>query len=486
MINENIFFDQNKENVHTRRWIIDTHARLWMSACLFASDTLAICAAFLIAVLLRGIPRLVGSAEYTQLLVLLITIVLILFYRRGLYPAVGLHYVDEFHYIVSSTTLAYLILIGATFMMQTALIYSRLVLFFGWVLSLGLIPTFRYLIRRWLIRWNAWGEPSLIIGDSYKTRLLVKYFTVNLQFGIRPVSVTSVKPFLAENDVFDCPIRPHCRIKLFARQLSINTALVTIDDFKETQVVAEKYRQIFHRVILIKDQQDSYTLTGLQMLDFMNVLGLQVKNDLLSDWSQIIKRILDLLGSFLGLVVISPLMCLVAILIKLDSRGSVFYRQTRLGKNGVVFPLIKFRTMYHNAGQLLKETLEKDIKLKREWDTFQKLRNDPRITRVGRFLRRYSIDELPQLWNVLIGEMSLVGPRPFTVDQREQYGETMKNYVRVRPGMTGLWQVSGRNGVTFTHRATLDFEYVQRWSLWLDIYILLKTIKVVLFEKNAY
>lgn len=472
MIKENIIFDLKNENAGTRRWLIDTHARLWMSACLYATDLLAVYAAFLIASVFRGLPHLVTSASYKELFALLAIALPVLFYRAGLYPAVGMHYVDEFRHIVSATSLAYLILIGGTFFLQTTLVYSRLVFFLGGVLSIGLISLFRYLMRRQLIRWGLWGEPSLIIGDPHQARLLVKYFMVNLQFGIRPVAALSNKPPAVT--------------KAFARKFSIKTALVLMNDIEEAHLLVEKYRFIFRRVILIRDQQDNYALTGLQTLDFLNVLGLQVKNDLLSGSSQVIKRMLDMLGSFFGLLALAPLLGLVAILIKLDSRGAVFYRQARVGKDGVVFHLLKFRTMHDNAGQIFKEALENDLKLKYEWDTYQKLKNDPRITRVGGFIRKFSIDELPQLWNVLVGEMSLVGPRPFMEDQRKMYGIRIKTYVHVRPGMTGLWQVSGRNGTTFTRRAALDCEYIQRWSLWLDIYILFKTIKIVLFEKNVY
>lgn len=135
---------------------------------------------------------------------------------------------------------------------------------------------------------------------------------------------------------------------------------------------------------------------------------------------------------------------------------------------------------------MLKETLENNLQLKNEWNVYQKLRKDPRITRVGRFLRKFSLDEFPQLWNVLIGEMSLVGPRPFMLNQRKLYGENIKRYVHVRPGMTGLWQVSGRNETSFTRRAELDREYIQRWSLWLDIFLLVKTAKVVLWQRGSY
>jgi Undecaprenyl-phosphate galactose phosphotransferase WbaP len=218
----------------------------------------------------------------------------------------------------------------------------------------------------------------------------------------------------------------------------------------------------------------------------MDVFGLQVKNNLLSRSSQVLKRMMDILISLMGILLLLPFLILVAGIIKVESPGTVFYRQPRLGKNGQVINLLKFRTMHQNASEIFRDALADNQLLQQEWDQYQKLRSDPRITRVGKLLRRFSLDELPQLWNVLKGEMSLVGPRPIMVNQLDLYGRTIKDCYRVAPGITGLWQVSGRNETTFARRAELDLEYVQRWSVWLDIYILLKTVKVVLWPKGAY
>ena len=161
-----------------------------------------------------------------------------------------------------------------------------------------------------------------------------------------------------------------------------------------------------------------------------------------------------------------------------------FTGRPRLGKGGRVFNVLKFRTMYANADEVLQEKLLADPVLKKEFDQYQKLKNDPRITRVGNFLRKFSLDEFPQLWNVLLGQMSVVGPRPIMLNQEKMYGKVYNDYIQVMPGMTGLWQISGRNRTTFRRRAELDNEYIQRWSLWMDIYIMLVTVKVVLFREG--
>lgn len=221
-------------------------------------------------------------------------------------------------------------------------------------------------------------------------------------------------------------------------------------------------------------------------MDFSDILGFQVMNNLLNFWAQLLKRMIDVAIAVLGLLFLYPFFAVTMLCILIDTGGRVFYRQERLGRNGKKFEVVKFRTMYWGADKILSEKLAGDPDLQAEWDRYQKLKADPRITRVGRYLRKFSLDELPQLWNVLKGEMSLVGPRPMLVDQRELYGESFKEYIQVTPGITGLWQVSGRNNTSFARRAELDIEYIQRWSVFLDIYILIRTTKIVFWQQGAY
>ncbi|NLG72983.1 MAG: exopolysaccharide biosynthesis protein [Chloroflexi bacterium] len=197
------------------------------------------------------------------------------------------------------------------------------------------------------------------------------------------------------------------------------------------------------------------------------------------------KSILDWLLAFWLLVLLSPLWLLIALWIKLDSPGPVIFRQPRLGQDGRIFPLLKFRTMVPTAEQELEEVLQGSPQARLSWEQYQKLRQDPRLTRCGRILRRFSLDEIPQLWNVLRGEMSLVGPRPILPRQRELYGAPFSVYCQVKPGMTGLWQVNGRSRTSFSERVDWDAAYLQNWSLRLDLHILLRTIGVVLRGDGA-
>lgn len=195
-----------------------------------------------------------------------------------------------------------------------------------------------------------------------------------------------------------------------------------------------------------------------------------------------VKRLIDITGALTFFVIFSPLYIAVALSIWLSGGGRIHYRQTRLGRDGKPFLVYKFRSMVANADQVLEEFLAQDADALAEWKTFQKLNNDPRIIPIGKFIRRFSIDELPQFWNVLRGDMSLIGPRPCMERQRSLYGSAWNQYITMRPGLTGLWQVSGRNNLSFAQRVTLDTEYITSWSLVLDAKILLKTFRAVLVD----
>ncbi len=214
--------------------------------------------------------------------------------------------------------------------------------------------------------------------------------------------------------------------------------------------------------------------------------GVRFEEPLLLPWPRLVKRFLDIVVSAGALIVLSPLLLAIAALIKATGPGPVFFSHQRLGRAGVEFDAWKFRSMVPNASQVLAEYLDVHPELLSEWNRDHKLKNDPRITWIGSLLRRTSLDELPQLWNVLVGEMSLVGPRPIVREEIDKYGATYHDYLRVTPGITGLWQVSGRNNTTYSERLMYDEFYVRHWSPWLDIYILARTFKTVVLCEGAY
>ena len=215
-------------------------------------------------------------------------------------------------------------------------------------------------------------------------------------------------------------------------------------------------------------------------------LLLHVKNNL-SQWhNRVLKRGIDVVAGGLILLAGLPFLLLIALAIRLESPGAPVFVHSRVGRGGQMFPCLKFRTMVQESDKMLAELLARDPAVRNEWETDFKLRNDPRITRIGKFLRQTSLDELPQLINVMVGQMSLVGPRPIIRDEIVKYGPAIDDYYLVRPGLTGLWQVSGRNDLSYKQRVELDSWYVRNWSPWFDLTILFRTVGVVLERKGAY
>ena len=224
----------------------------------------------------------------------------------------------------------------------------------------------------------------------------------------------------------------------------------------------------------------------MSVRDFNGVLGIDTSNKFKQSFNLLIKRFLDLAAVTTGGLIILPFLLLIALLIKISSPGPVFYKQKRIGRNGEHFYTYKFRSMVVNAEEKLQQLLKTDPALKNEWKETHKLHNDPRITGIGRLLRRTSFDEFPQLINILKGEMSLVGPRPITDAEIEKYGEDFQRVFSIKPGLTGLWQVSGRSDSNYLERVSYDIYYLQSWSVWLDLWIIFKTFGVVILGKGAY
>ena len=215
---------------------------------------------------------------------------------------------------------------------------------------------------------------------------------------------------------------------------------------------------------------------------------LQPLGDLIafSDPTPAVRQALDVAATALMLLVLAPLLLLIAVLIWLEDGGAVLFRHERIGRGGEAFHCLKFRSMAVNADELLRALLAQDEAARLEWSTDHKLRRDPRVTRIGRILRATSLDELPQLFNVLRGEMSLVGPRPIVAQEIARYGGRYVHYCRCRPGLTGLWQVSGRNDVSYRRRVAIDAWYARNRCLTLDIQILARTIPAVLARRGSY
>lgn len=205
---------------------------------------------------------------------------------------------------------------------------------------------------------------------------------------------------------------------------------------------------------------------------------------------QKMKRTFDFAFSLLVLIIGSPIFILIALMVKLSSKGPVLHKSIRLKQNSTPFTCYKFRTMFKDADERLDQILRNDLKKKREWETYDKLETDPRVTRLGHFLRTTSLDELPQFWNVLISDISIVGPRPIILKEKKAlelfFNGNAETILSVKPGITGLWQTSGRNHLSLKERAKLDMEYIRRQSFRLDLFLILKTIPIIFNPKGAY
>jgi Undecaprenyl-phosphate galactose phosphotransferase WbaP len=405
----------------------------------------------------------------------------------GLYPGVGLSPPEEIRRATLATTLVYLLIGAATFLFREAEVYSRSIFLVAWALTLGTVPLARAAVRYLFARRRWWGHPVLILGAGETGRLIAETLPRQPGIGLKPVAVLDDDPD-KHGRMIDVPVVGGLDLApALARDTGVTYAILAMPGVSKDRLleIVERYGHAFHHLLVIPD------LFGLSSLwvtprDLGGTLGLEVRQTLLLPWPRRLKRLLDLLLVMASTPVLLPLVVILAALVRLDSPGPAFYAQDRVGQGGRRIRIWKFRTMVRDADGVLERHLVGDPEIRAEWERDRKLRDDPRLTRAGRVLRKTSLDELPQVWNVLLGEMSLVGPRPIVHEEIKRYGEMFPLYAKARPGMTGLWQVSGRSDTSYAERVALDTYYVRNWSVWLDLYILARTLWAVPFGRGAY
>jgi Undecaprenyl-phosphate galactose phosphotransferase WbaP len=389
----------------------------------------------------------------------------------GLYPGFGRNPADELRKLSISTSVVYAALAVTIFLLKDSVTYSRGTFLLAWANTLILVPLLRAAVRWGCARKPWWGHPVVIVGARRVSVAVAAMLESQPALGFRPVAVFEDPELAAE----------------LARQRRVRHVILAMADVppRKLRTFFDYCSEEFSDVIVIPDLGGVSSLWA-EARDLRGMLGLEVRQRLLVPRARLLKRVLDVLLVILAGILAAPLILLLAILIKLSSAGPVFYGQRRCGLAGEPFTAWKFRSMVANANQVLEQYLASDPRLREEWRRSHKLKNDPRITRLGLILRRTSLDELPQLWNVLRGQMSLVGPRPIVAEEIPRYGDGIGLYKKVRPGLTGLWQVSGRNNVSYEQRVNFDLYYVRNWSLWLDVYVLARTVKVVLWGDGAF
>ncbi len=412
---------------------------------------------------------------------------IIAYASANLYPGVGTSAADELRRLSVATTLVYLALAAAVFLAKEGEEYSRGALLMGWLFSLPMVPIARGLLRMACARRSWWGLSAVVLGTAESSQRVVESLQRNSRLGLKPVTVLLEGAGVPQN-VLGVPVSGSFDLAAtLGRDMRIPYAIIALPQESQAQLVRliERYGKLFPHLVVIPDLFGS-SLLWLSALDLGGMLGLEVKQRLLLPGPRRAKRGIDILLTVAGGFAILPLLAAIAALVRLSSRGPVFYAQTRVGQGGRLFKAWKFRSMIAGADRALAAYLESHPECREEWKRDRKLRNDPRITWFGRFLRRTSLDELPQLLNVLRGEMSLIGPRPIVEDEVPFYAKRFHLYGRLKPGMTGLWQVSGRNDTTYAERVDFDSYYVRNWSVWLDLVIIARTSLVVLFGRGAY
>ncbi len=442
--------------------------------------------ALMISLLLGGIIRLAWKGEpmLANWMWYLLAAWAIGAYITRLLPGWGLGPVEELR---RTFFLLAAVFTGTTAMLfwgKAAEITSRFTLTLGFLLSIVCVPLIRREVKRSLLRLNLWGVPAVLYGHAKPLVQVANALREERGLGYLPSGV-----FLEESG--DAPT-----------EVAGLAVLGPSDNFTETAPIAllataglspQRVSELldgplanYRRIVVIPDISEAATL-WVKPRDLMGMLGIEIPGNLLDPLARFAKRTLDLLLVLTFAPIWIPLCILIGIAVFLTDRADPIFRQERIGRYNRPFRTLKFRTMYPNAEDILQRSLNESPELRAEWEAHFKLRNDPRITRIGRFLRNTSLDEIPQLFNVLRGDMSLVGPRPlprYHYDELPVRVQQLRD--RVRPGVTGLWQVSGRSEAGHAAMPRWDTYYVRNWSIWLDIVILARTFRAVSSGQGAY
>jgi Undecaprenyl-phosphate galactose phosphotransferase WbaP len=367
---------------------------------------------------------------------------------------------------------------------------SRTVLIVMSIISIPLLPVIRTNAKKLLIFLGLLKRKVLILGAGETGKMILNALRRDKNLGLNVVGFLDDDPEKIGKKVGGIKIHAGIdKARKYIGRCGIEDVVIAMPGCEKEKLITlvNRLQHKAQNILLIPDLFGITVLgTNLQHFFQEQAIGLEVKNNLARPANILIKKVFDLVFSSLLFVLLSVPMIIIAILIKASSRGPAIYSQKRIGRNDSTFRCYKFRTMYDDADARLDALLKSDARARNEWINNWKLKEDPRVTRIGKFLRNTSLDELPQIFNVLKGEMSLVGPRPVTRIEIDQYYRDQAGLCFcVPPGVTGLWQVSGRSNTSYNYRIALDSWYVRNWNLWLDIVILFKTVRVVMKREGA-
>ena len=400
-----------------------------------------------------------------------------LYHGNLFYPGMALDQVEETRRMVYTVLTTYLLLFCYLTFSRSAQEFSRVVIVVSAVLNIVFAEIVRGIVRRILKRLDVGQIPVLIAGAGKCGRRLAEEVAGDAHFGLHIIGFVDDDPYIQDR------LGPLTDAPFIADHHNVGFLICCLPP-AALQKNIQFYMKHFRQILLMADNIGLPVAWGSPVC-IHEIAGLEIRNQLLRFIPRITKSILEFVLACFGIVILIPVFLCLAVVVKLSSRGPIFYRAERLGKNGRPIHVWKFRTMSINAEDQLEEILANDPKLAAEWRANFKLEHDPRITPIGRILRKTSLDELPQFFNVITGELAMIGPRPIVKAEVPYYGADYAVFSRVKPGITGLWQVSGRSETGYEKRIALDMWYIQNWSVWLDVYILFATFAEVLKCRGA-
>lgn len=462
-------------------------------ALLFLIDLLSIVLTVGIGLLIRGIlfPTMFPTPLTSESIFFSLTILLVwlfFFYREGLYTK-RFSFWDELKALwrVSFfSTVAALVIVSVGKLSHVA---SRSLIILSGASSLLILPFLRINAQKMLRGVGLFKRRVIIIGAGDLGRLCLSALRRESNYGYEVIGFIDDDPGAGRTVEGVKVHRGIDKVERYIASTRISDIFIALPEIEKVRILdlISRIQPKVERILYVPDLQ-SMPMLGTEIHHFFHdqIFSLEIKNNLEKAHNVFMKRVFDGVSSLALLSVLFIPMLLISFAIAVESPGFPLYLQTRIGRDGRPFRVFKFRTMFSDSEERLNDLLQKDEGARRDWEQYWKLRNDPRVTRIGTLLRKTSLDELPQLLNVLRGEMSLVGPRPYLPEELRQFTTEKLLFLRVLPGITGLWQVNGRSNTNHRYRLAIDGWYVQNWSLWLDIVILLKTLKVVTMREGAY
>lgn len=468
--------------------------RILLWTLLVGTDILMILLGFWVAYIVRFESDIVlfyqhavaPESFYRWIVFLLAPIWIGIFFVFGLYNFRNLFGgMQEYTQAFNACTLAIMSIIFISFF-DPNFVVARGWVILSWVFVSFFVISGRFFLRRFVQYLRSRGRfvtMVLVVGANEEGRAIAQQLQDNPKGGIRVVGFADAD-FVENESVDGIPILGSVdAIPDLAQQYGVQEIIAASTSLRREQLL-NLFESFDATDIPIHMSSGLYELltTGVQVHEVANVPLMSINKVRLSGIDIVLKRMLDLVGASIALLVALPVMFIVGVLVKLDSPGPVFHLRRVVGVGGKTFDALKFRTMYVDAD----ERLNRDPELRRQFEENFKLKDDPRVTRVGKILRGISFDELPQLINVLRGQMSLVGPRMITEPERIKYGKWSMNLATVKPGITGLWQVSGRSDVSYDERVTLDMHYIRNYTIWMDLHLLYQTIPAVFKKRGAY